>query len=153
MRRALSARTVSEIMNRTPVTVRPDLTVREVARFLEAERRDEVPVLDAEGLLCGVVSAVDLLRALRPDAAVATASPRAVSTRSIESVMRPGVISVEPGDPILAAADLMVGTRFHMLPVVQRGIRGPLLVGVVERRDVLGALWAPARPRRKPSKT
>jgi CBS domain-containing protein len=144
---------VSEIMNRAPVTVRPDLTVREVAQFLEAERRNEVAVLDAEGLLCGVVSALDLLRALRPDASVTTASPRVVSARSIESVMRPGVITVEPGDPILAAADLMVETRFHMLPVVQRGTRGPVLVGVVEQRDVLGAFWAPARARRKRSKT
>jgi CBS domain-containing protein len=140
-------------MDRTPATVRPELTVGEVAQFLEAERRNEVPVIDTEGLLCGVVSAVDLLRALRPDPTLGTARPRAVSTRSIESVMRPGVITVEPGDPILAAADLMVETRFHMLPVVQRGSRGPVLVGVVEQRDVLGALWAPARRRRKPSKT
>jgi CBS domain-containing protein len=139
-------------MSRAPITVRPELTVGEVARLLEAEGRNEVPVLDAEGLLCGVVSAVDLLRVLRPDAAVATASPRAVSARSIGSVMRPGVITVEPGDPILAAADLMVETRFHMLPVVQRGTRGPVLVGVVEQRDVLSALWAPARRRRKSSK-
>jgi CBS domain-containing protein len=57
-------------MNRAPVTVRPELTVGEAARLLEAERRNEVPVLDAEGLLCGVVSALDLLRVLRPDAAV-----------------------------------------------------------------------------------
>ena len=152
MRRALPTRIVSEIMNRAPATVRAELTVGEVARLLQAERRNEVPVLDAEGLLCGVVSAVDLLRVLRPDAAVATASPRALSARSIGSVMRPGVITVEPGDPILAAVDLMVETRFHMLPVVRRGTRGPVLVGVVEQRDVLGALWAPARPRRKPSK-
>jgi CBS domain-containing protein len=153
MRRALPTRTVREIMNRTPATVRPELTVGEVARFLEAEHRNEVPVLDTEGLLCGVVSAVDLFRALRPDPTLGMARPRAMSTRSIESVMRPGIITVEPGDPILAAADLMVETRFHMLPVVRRGSRGPVLVGVVEQRDVLGALWAPARRRRKPSKT
>jgi CBS domain-containing protein len=140
-------------MNRAPVTVRPSVTVRELAGLLEIERCNELPVLDDEGLLCGIVSAVDLLRALRPQPTVTTASPRAMSGRPIESIIRPGVITLEPGDPILAAADLMVETRFHMLPVVQRGSRGPVLVGVLEQKDLLRGLWAPPRRRRQPSKT
>jgi CBS-domain-containing membrane protein len=87
MRRSLPTRTVSEIMNRAPVTVRPELTVGEAARLLEAERRNEVPVLDAEGLLCGVVSALDLLRVLRPDAAV---RPRLCTPRWVRARRSPG---------------------------------------------------------------
>lgn len=152
MTRPLLARTVGEIMSDVPTTVRPTATVAAAAGFLEAEGGSALPVIDTEGLLCGVVTAVDLLRALRPDPSLATASPRGMSRRPVESIMRPGVITLEPGDPILAAADLMVETRFHMLPVVQRGARGPVLVGVVEQRDLLGALWPPPRRRRTPSR-
>jgi CBS domain-containing protein len=56
--------------------------------------------------------------------------------------MRCGVVTVEPHDPIVAAADLMIETRLHVLPVVHRGPGQPKLLGVITQRDVLRHLAA-----------
>jgi CBS domain-containing protein len=54
------------------------------------------------------------------------------------------VFSVEPGQSLEAAIDLMVETRLRSLPVVERPRGGPpRLVGMVSQGDVLRALGTP----------
>jgi hypothetical protein len=65
--------------------------------------------------------------------------------------MRPGVITLEPTDPIVAALDLMIDTRFHMLPVVKRGAQSPILIGVVPQRLLLSKLLATSRRLPRPA--
>ena len=61
--------------------------------------------------------------------------------------MRPGVFTLEPGQLLEAAIDLMIETRLRSLPVVERPRGGaPRLVGMVSQGDVLRALVAPPRP-------
>ena len=57
---------VEEIMNRTVVTVAPDTDIAEAAHILLKEGRRRLPVVDG-GKVVGIVSALDLLRALLPD--------------------------------------------------------------------------------------
>lgn len=54
--------------------------------------------------------------------------------------MRHGVVSVEAGDPLVVAADLMVETRLRSLPVVRREPKGPVLAGIVSQGDLLRGL-------------
>jgi CBS domain-containing protein len=54
--------------------------------------------------------------------------------------MRPGILTVEGEDPVVAAAELMVATGRRSLPVVRRGGGWPKLVGIVSRGDLLRGL-------------
>ena len=64
---------VREVMSQTPVTVAPDEPLPHVAAVLAANRIGCVPVTDKQGVLVGIVSVVDVLRA------VATAAPAAAT--------------------------------------------------------------------------
>jgi len=135
---ALAVRTVGELMNPQPVTVLPQMTVGDLLTVLEAEALDTVPVLDAAGMLCGIVTALDVLRLFQAGARGPTM--RSLLSRRVGTIMRPGVITVEASDPIPAAVDVMVETRFHSLPVVRRKERGPVLVGVLHQRELVAKL-------------
>jgi CBS domain-containing protein len=56
---------VEEIMNRTVVTVGPEMEIEEAARILIEKGRRRLPVID-DGKVVGIVSVLDLLRALLP---------------------------------------------------------------------------------------
>jgi CBS-domain-containing membrane protein len=140
MRRTLATTAVSEIMDREPPTVGPQATVGELVKLLETECVDAMPVADGNGVLRGIVTSLDLLRLVRPDASLGMPGMRSLPARRVESVMRPGVITLEPGDPVVAAVDLMVETRLHMVPVVKRDAAGPILIGVVRQRLLLSKM-------------
>lgn len=140
MARAPRPPTVGDIMNPAPVTVRPDAKVTRLLQLFQADRPEAVAVVDAEGYLCGIVTMLDLLRASRPDERMRLPGPEELLSRTVETIMRPGVITLEPADPVPVVVDLMVETRFHALPVVHRQAGGPRLVGMVEQQDLLGTL-------------
>lgn len=56
-------RTVAEVMTRDPVTVSEQAEVDAVIHVLVAQRLAAVPVVDGDGALVGVVTAIDVLRA------------------------------------------------------------------------------------------
>jgi nucleotide-binding universal stress UspA family protein len=66
---------VKDVMTTQVVAVRSDASYREMAALLRAYRVSGLPVVDAEGIVVGVVSETDLLRA-------ASCSAAASSTRS-----------------------------------------------------------------------
>jgi CBS domain-containing protein len=141
--------TVGDVMNRAPATLPPGARVREAVRRFRDERPSLIAVVDSAGTLCGIVTMLDLLRVAAPGEGVPAPSPRAFASRTIETVMRPGVITLEASDRLDAALDLLIETRFHALPVVQRYGHGPVLVGMLEQRDLLPVLSGgrPARQR------
>jgi CBS domain-containing protein len=123
--------------------VKPDLSVGELLKLFEKHPMDAFPVIDEGGVLLGLVSRLDVLRLLHPDADLVLPGPDRIRARPVAAIMRHGVISVEPDDPAVAAADLMVETRFQSLPVVERRRGRPVLVGLVSRRMLLDALLPP----------
>lgn len=54
---------VADIMTRSPIVVRPNTSLNEVARHFIQDRIGAVPVVDNDGRLLGIVSYVDLLQA------------------------------------------------------------------------------------------
>ena len=56
-------RAAADIMSSPPVTVQEDATVLEVAERMATEGINRVPVLDAGGVVVGIVSRADLVRA------------------------------------------------------------------------------------------
>ena len=58
---------VQDIMQESVVTVKPDTSVREIAQTLVREAIGGVPVVDDDGMVVGVVSASDIVRATARD--------------------------------------------------------------------------------------
>jgi CBS domain-containing protein len=55
---------VNDMMTRDPITVNPEDSVRHAARLIAEHRHNRLPVVDADGVLQGVVTRVDVLDAL-----------------------------------------------------------------------------------------
>ncbi len=141
----VSAQLVREVMLTPAITVTPLMTLAELAKLFEHHADvDAFPVVTAEGVLLGIVSRLDILRALRPDAELRRPDAYQVAGTPVSAVMRHGVVSVEADDPAFAAADLMVETRFQSLPVVRRNGGRPVLIGIVSRQALVHALLAAA---------
>lgn len=109
---------VAEIMTTAVVTTTPDRPVEEVAGVLRTRGFGGLPVVDADGILIGMVSEFDVI------------SKRG---RTVADIMTRGAISA--GDE--AAADqvtaLMGLHGIRRVPVVRAG----RLVGIVSRSDLL----------------
>jgi CBS-domain-containing membrane protein len=133
---------VADVLSEAAPTVRPDTTVKELLATFEAEHVDTVPVTDDNGVLVGVVAGLDVLRLLRPVDPVRLPHWAVAVSRPVEAIMRPGVITLEPTNPVTAAVDLLIETGFHAIPVVSRHSGPPVLVGVVRQRDLLRRLLA-----------
>jgi CBS-domain-containing membrane protein len=140
--------TVSEVMAERPVTVQPDALVAAVYRLMEERGIATCPVVSETGELCGMVSRVDLLRAFRPSRELRALSAEEIGRLPVRDVMRCGVVTVEPEDPMVAAVDLFADTRLHALPVVRRGAGRPVVVGIVTQGDALRHLMGATAPRR-----
>jgi CBS domain-containing protein len=131
---------VYEVMTRAPVTVTPLTTLTDLIALFDRYDFNAFPVIDDRGIVCGIVTKLDVLRLLRPDQNLWVPGLAGVSSARVEDIMRRGVVSVEAGDPVVVAADLMVETRLRSLPVVQRKAEGPVLVGIVSQGDLLRGL-------------
>jgi CBS domain-containing protein len=133
--------TIHEIMTQRVVTVTPRSTIGDAMGEFDRHDFNALPVVDDAGMLVGIVTKLDVLRALRPAPDVELRSPQAVTSQRVEAIMRRGVVTVEPDDPLVVAADLMVETRLRSLPVVSR-MRGLArrLVGMVSQGDLLRGL-------------
>jgi len=142
--------TIGDIMTRTPATLPPGARVSQAARLFRDERPAAIGIVDSAGTLCGIVTVLDVLRVAAPIEGARAISPRSLSSRTLETVMRPGVITLEESDLVGAAVQLMIETRFHALPVVRRYGHGPVLVGMLEQRDLLPVLVGGRPPRPLP---
>ena len=63
--------TAAEVMTRPAVTIRGDVPVADAARLMQSRRVKQLPVVDDDGLLRGIVSRADVLSVFeRPDAEI-----------------------------------------------------------------------------------
>ena len=142
---------VWEVMSPSPIPVRPDTTLAELLELFEVHDVNAFPVIEAGGVLVGLVTKLDVLRLLRPGYSLELPEFASVAGRRVSEVMRTGVVTVEPSDPAAVAADLMVEAGLRSLPVVDRGSGDPILQGMLSRGDVLRGLRVEtAAGRRKP---
>lgn len=150
--------TASDLMNPEVLTVRDDLTVRELASFLIANEISGAPVADAGGRLVGVVSLVDV-------AAAATGEDRRVTDEDgygffsrdwddgldeedvedlpldqdglrVAGIMNPKIYSVTEYATVSEVATLMLKGHLHRVLVT----REDRAVGIITTSDLLGLL-------------
>jgi CBS domain-containing protein len=140
MRKVTERRKVRDVMTRNPITVGPDTTLQELMTKFRTHDFNMFPVVDARGVLRGLVTKLDLLRTFRPQMRRWIPDLKLLWAERIEDLMSRGAVSVEADDPVTVAVDTMIEARLRSLPVVDRRAEGPVLVGIVSRTDVLPCL-------------
>lgn len=124
---------VSEVMRTNPVTVPPEITVRELADLLSRDpaygQHRGLPIVDAAGKLVGVVTQGDLLRALRTDPS---------GSISVGALAGGKPIVAYANERVFDALFRMLQNNIGRLPVVAR--EDPQkLIGMIGRPNVLSA--------------
>ena len=115
-----------DIMTGNPNAVRPEASLREVARIMREENTGIVPVCDAGGALLGVVTDRDIvMRTLANDTSPDQATAGDVMTDDVEAVT--------PDEELRDVVHLMGERQVRRIPVVERGDR---LVGIISMADV-----------------
>jgi CBS domain-containing protein len=147
----LNRMSAADVMTRTVVTVGPEATLRQAARLMTHHHVSALPVLKG-GVVVGLVSEADLLQ---PGAAPAPQrdwwlhqlagevelAPDYMNAlrdagRSVGQVMQPDPIWVPEDAALPVVAGLMAKEGVRRVLVLRDGA----LVGVVSRRDLVGAL-------------
>jgi|Deesub1362B_J571_1020462.scaffolds.fasta_scaffold08365_2 CBS domain-containing protein len=136
-----------DIMRRDLTSVEIDTPISEVIYLMEQSGLAALPVLDEEGVLVGMISERDIIRAALPGylemlhSASFLPSLNQLSRRLAEMAPQPvsefmnrEVISVHPEDEDLQIADTLIRHELKQLPVVDDAGH---LVGVIRRIDLL----------------
>lgn len=123
--------TVAEYMSKRVYTITPSEDLAEAQHRLDTYNISSLGVLDEHGVLCGVISRTDLLRA-------AKSSHNHLGTRSVWSFMTPSPVTVSPEDSLAQAAALMIERRIHRVFVTAPG----KLAGVLSTKDLVRAVRA-----------
>jgi acetoin utilization protein AcuB len=124
-------------MQRRPVTVSPQETLRNAWRIIREHWIRHLPVVE-RGRLVGIVTDRDLRHAL-PSRAVGLEMheiPHLAEKIPIWEVMSRAVVTIHREAPIEEAARLLLKYRIGGLPVV----KGETLVGIITKTDLVRAL-------------
>lgn len=138
---------VSDVMTTNVITIRAAASFVEAVGLLTANDISGLPVVDANGVVVGIVTEADLIskeayaraRRRRLLGLLSKGSKAAggwiekASGMSVSELMTRAVISVSPAEDVRCAARLMLERGIKRLPVIDGG----RLVGIVSRHDVL----------------
>ncbi|MGW1809750.1 CBS domain-containing protein [Streptomyces sp. NPDC002078] len=125
-----------EVMSTPAVTVHADATLAEAARIMALRHVKRLPVVNAEGVLEGVVSRGDLLKVfLRPDNDLADEIRRDVVDPLFPAPVEPVHVMVSEGVVTLTGR-VQDGARIPLAARLARGVEG--VVGVDCRLTATG---------------
>jgi len=150
--KAFLSLTAEDLMSRDVVTIPQAMSLSAAARALSRANITGAPVVDADGVCIGVVSATDFLHLAERDRRVTPrgcAAPLCVCSdwqvleleelpvAEVRHHMTPDPVTVRPGTPLRDLAQLMLDAHIH------RGIVGDAKgrpVGVVSSTDLIAAV-------------
>jgi CBS domain-containing protein len=135
------------------VAVNPGDSINEALQLMVENRVSALPVVDGHDRCVGVISSTDLLmlaqqlggelEALHTTEGLAHAllieklEHSGFTDQTVQELMTPTAVEIEPSATLVAAAGSMVRNRVHHLAVTEKGHK---LVGIVSTMDILGAL-------------
>ena len=138
---------IHQCMKHNVVSIRENTTIREAARMFVAKHIGCLPVVDAQGVLVGLLQLRDLLELVLPDfvnlvtdfdfapdfGAVETRTlDDEILARPVSNIMHPP-IAVDAQSGVIRAYSLLHKHQLHDLPVVDAEKH---LVGIASRVDI-----------------
>ena len=120
-----------DIMNRPVVAATRTTTARDVAIQMLMGGYSGMPITERDGRVVGIVSELDIIRALR--------AAKPLETTKAEEIMTPEVITVDVTAPVEKVMEILDTHNIQRIPVTEDG----RLVGVISRPDVLRAFIEP----------
>ena len=128
---------LSEIMNRTLITVDTHASLRQAQRILDRRNIRHLFVMDGKRLV-GIVTDRDLRKAAPSSKSPLTTSEREefMDELKVVEVMLRKLITASPSTTVREAAEVMIREKIGCLPVVE----GKTLVGIVTETDLLEIL-------------
>jgi CBS domain-containing protein len=139
-----------DLMVSPVVTVKPDTTVRDVAKLFVERQISAVPVVDEQGKIIGIVTEGDLIHRaeigterkrswwmllLAEDNALAADYIKA-HARTVADVMTRNVVTAASEAPLSEIATLLEKHRIKRVPIIRDGA----LVGIVSRANLVQAI-------------
>lgn len=121
---------IQDYMKKDFLTLDPDMDVLRAAQLLLKSNITGAPVLDAHGRLVGILTERDFMQV------ALQGFYHGEPAGQVKRHMSPDPEYVSPDESILTVAEMFIKGRFQRYPVVDNG----RLVGVIARRDVMGAL-------------
>lgn len=126
--------TVSDYMTSQVVTIDPETSLMEVQRVMGVERIRALPVMKEESLM-GLITRTDVL-SVDPSRLVGYLNQEAALSilgRKAEEFMTRELITIQPDENIVEAAQKLLNYKIHCLPVVSNDRR---LVGILTESDL-----------------
>lgn len=120
-----------DIMNRPVVAAASKTTARDVAIQMLMGGYSGMPITDREGDVIGIVSELDIIRALREG--------RPLETTTAAEIMTREVASVDVSTSVEEVIEIIDTKKVVRVPVTEEG----KLVGIISRPDVLRAFLEP----------
>jgi CBS-domain-containing membrane protein len=146
------ALTAEDLMTREVVTIPEEMSLAAAARLLLRAHISGAPVVDADGVCVGVISATDFLHLAERDCPVTAGAcpapmcvcaewqvmdPAALPPDEVRDHMTADPVTVRPGSPVGELARAMLDAHIHRVIVVD-GKERP--VGVVSSTDLIAAV-------------
>jgi CBS domain-containing protein len=115
---------VREIMNRSIVTIKPEITLKEAAKVMSEARIGSL-VVYSDGKILGIITSTDILKSV--------AREMDPNVTYAADVMTKDVKTIEPDKDVRDAVDVMAKYKIKKLPVISEG----KLVGLITTSDIV----------------
>ncbi len=116
-----------DLMSVNVVAAKQNLAASEISARLLLGEFNGVPVIDDNQKVIGIVTAIDILKAVREG--------KNLSNTTVREIMTPNPSVVKKDTPIEEIIDIMIEKEIVLVPVVQED--DGKLIGVVARLDIL----------------
>lgn len=136
---------VKELMTPCPDTIQVDATLRAVLQRMKQDNCRQLPVLDKEQRLVGIITDRDVRLAMNSPLILRERwqDETLLDSLTAESCMTAEPVTVAPDTPAYQAAEMLAMYKFGALPVLD----GAELVGILSVTDVLRAFVQEERER------
>jgi CBS domain-containing protein len=147
-------KTVAEVMTPTPITVTPEMPLKEAIAILVENKISGLPVIDGKGELLGILSESDLMwqeTGVEPppyimilDSIIYLQNPARYEKeihkalgQTVADVMSDKPITIKGNQPVKKAAQLLHDKQIRRLPVLDDQ---DLVIGIITQGDIIRAM-------------
>ncbi len=117
-----------DVMNKEPYILYGEDTILDASKFMKKERMRNLPVVDKDNKLIGLLTLREIIEGLTGKAEKAL----------VKDAMVKDVKTVEPETPLKGAIQVMLLNKFGCLPVIDNNKK---LLGIITETDLLKTLY------------